>query len=175
MPVLIFTDGACEDAGTSIGGVLVCPSGKTQCFGTEVPRSVVESWKQRVEQSQVIGQAELLPVLVARWTWAEDIKNRRVVYFIDNESARLALVKAYSPVLASLNIVLASLKWDQEFDSQAWYARVPTFSNIADGPSRFEYTDSLRAIGAEIVAPILGTAWAQGVKDEWGFMRTLSR
>ena len=172
-PVIILTDGACEEDGTSIGGVLISPCGKVQCFGTSVPNTVIDSWKQRADQTQVIGQAELLPVLVARWTWAKEVAGKRVIYFIDNESARLALVKAYSPVPASLNLVLECLKWDQDFCSQAWYARVPTFSNIADGPSRFEYTEALKKLGAEVVLPKFDPSWAQGVDFESGSLRTL--
>jgi len=97
-PMVIFTDGACEDSGTSVGGVLVRPDGSTECFGFVVPEQVANSWKTKNGQSQVIGQAELFPVLVARWTWQEDIAGKRVIYFVDNESARLALVKCYSPV-----------------------------------------------------------------------------
>ena len=172
-PIIILTDGACEEDGTSIGGVLLSQCGKVQCFGTSVPKSVVDSWKQRADQTQVIGQAEILPVLVARWTWASEISGKRVIYFIDNESARLALVKAYSPVLPSLKLVMESLKWDQDFNSQAWYARVPTFSNIADGPSRFDYTAALEKLGAEVVQPKFDPSWAQGVDFKLGSLRTL--
>ena len=127
----------------------------------------------KADQTQVIGQAEILPVLVARWTWSKDLAGKRVLYFIDNESARLALVKAYSPVLPSLRLVLASLKWDQENDSQAWYARVPTFSNVADGPSRMIVTEALVALGAVVVPPIFDPLWAQGIESELGMLRTL--
>ena len=37
-------------------------------------------------QRQVVGQAELLPVLVAKMAWPEDFVGRPVVTFIDNDS-----------------------------------------------------------------------------------------
>ena len=173
MPVLIFTDGACEADCTSIGGVLITPSGRVECFGIELPKEIVDGWKKKADQTQVIGQAELLPVLVAKLTWQHEIEGRRAIYFIDNESARLALVKAYSPVVSSLRIVCSCLKWDQDYKSQSWYARVPTFSNIADGPSRFEFTQCLKDLAAEIVVPKLDPSWAQGGVIELGSLRTL--
>jgi len=69
MPVLIFTDGACEPDLTSVGGVMISQGEVVQCFGMELPAKFIDSWKSRESQTQVIGQAELLPVLVAKWTW----------------------------------------------------------------------------------------------------------
>ena len=172
-PVIVFTDGACETELTSIGGVLFPPTGRVQCFGLELPTALIDSWKSNKEQLQVIGQAEILPVLVAKQTWKEQLRGRRVIFFIDNESARIALVRAYSPVLASLRILMACLKSDQDLQSKSWYARVPTFSNIADGPSRLEFTKLLKDLDAEIVAPATNPLWAQGVGFELGDLRTL--
>ena len=133
--VLIFTDGACEDR-TTIGGVIFIPGGGARCFGAVVPVEITELWKTRDGQEQVIGQAELFPLLVGRLTWVEALQGKRVLYFIDNESARLAMVKAYSPVLPPLEIVVDCLAWDSEHEASSWHARVPSPSNIADDPSR---------------------------------------
>ena len=40
---------------------------------------------------------------------------------IDNEAARLGLVKSYSPVLPSLKMIMASAVWDYEHDCKSWY------------------------------------------------------
>ena len=134
-PVLVFTDGACEEAFTSVGGAMWA-DGIVECFGAEIPPEVCQSWTSKVDQTQVIGQAELFPVLVAKLTWKKQLAGRRAIYFLDNESARIALVKAYSPVLPSLKIIMQCLEWDFVNRSDSWYARVPTASNISDGPSR---------------------------------------
>ena len=151
-PILVFTDGACEDV-TSIGGVLI--DGDVQeCFGAIVPHRLVDDWKSNFEQTQVIGQAELFPVLVAKLTWASRLRNRRCIFFLDNESARLALVKAYSPVLASLQIVMEVVMWDFVHKLDSWYARVPTCANISDCVSRMS-TDELRCLGhVSVVKPV---------------------
>ena len=98
----------------------------------------IQGWKTKEDQRQVIGQAELFPLLVARLTWQKILTGRRVIYFLDNESARISMVRAYSPVLCSLHIVMSCLKWDYDAESVGWYARVPTASNPGDAPSRME-------------------------------------
>jgi hypothetical protein len=153
-PVVVFTDGACEPMGTSIGGVIFAPGRQPMAFGAILSQEVVSSWLTKLGQTQVIGQAEIFPVLVARWTWAEELKNKRVLYFIDNDSARLALVKSYSPVLPSLKIISECSEWDCANSSCAWYARVPTEANVADGPSRMESREVVQNYGARIVPPV---------------------
>ena len=102
-------------------------------------------------------------MVVARLAWAERLRGRRVLYFIDNDSARQALIKSYSPVLASLRIVLDCLKWDMDNQSNAWYARVPTASNIADGPSRMSSWEVVRALSAQPTKPIFS-------KEHWAYL-----
>ena len=63
-------------------------------------------------QVQVIGQAEIFPVLVARLTWRQYLRGRKCIFVLDNEGARIAVVRSYSPVLASLNIVMDGAAWD---------------------------------------------------------------
>ena len=117
-PVIVLTDGACEESGTTIGGVLYVPGQAPQCFGAKLSEATTAAWKTRLEQSQVIGQAEIFPLLVARLTWSKLLTGRRVIYFIDNESARIGLARAYSPVLPSLPMILDCLHWDYANCSQ---------------------------------------------------------
>ena len=173
-PHVIFTDGACEEDGTSIGGVLYCPDGTAECFGCVVPEAIADSWKSRAGQLQVIGQAEIFPVLVARWTWEHYLRGKRVIYLIDNESARLSLVKCYSPILASLRLVLDCMEFDQSSSSQPWYARVPTYSNIADDPSRMIVPKRFKEAGGLVVPPIFNTRWLERGCVKLGDLRTLS-
>ena len=87
---------------------------------------------------QVIGQAEIAPVVVARMTWAARLQGRLVIHFIDNDAARAGLVKGYSPSLASCALIAEAALEDVRLQAASWYARVPTLSNVADHPSRFE-------------------------------------
>ena len=158
-PVIVLTDGACEPEHTSIGGVLVC-DGVVEVFGAVVPTELVNSWKTRDDQEQVIGQAELFPLLISRLTWSKYLSGRRVIYFVDNESARLAMIKAYSPVGASLDLICKALQWDNAHDSYPWFARVPTASNISDSPSRMRLSQELIELGAKVVAPVFPEGYA---------------
>jgi hypothetical protein len=152
-PALVFTDGACEEDYTSIGGVIWC-EGLIYYFGSVIPPEVVASWASKHDQKQVIGQAELFPVLVAKLTWRSLLAGRRAIYFLDNDSARLALVKAYSPVLPSIRIVMSCLDWDFRSNSDSWYARVPTAANISDGPSRMDPSALLARFPARVMPPV---------------------
>ena len=148
-PILVFSDGACEPEGTSIGAVIIVPGMGAQCFGAMVSEITLCSWRTRMGQRHLIGQAELFPLLVARLTWPNLLRSRRAIFFVDNESARIAMIRAYSPVLPSLNIVLDCLTWDYKHDCSGWYARVPSPANPSDAPSRMarpDFCDSVSVI-----------------------------
>ena len=90
-------------------------------------------------QAQVIGQAELAPTLIASRVWSSRLKGRFVVWWLDQDAARQALVKGYSPVWESATIVdevALKLSW---INCNSWYARVPTASNPADAASRLDW------------------------------------
>ena len=101
----------------------------------------------------MIGQAELYPVWVARQHWRHELLGRRVVVYIDNDSARYGLVRADSPVPASREIIDAIVAVDREFPCVPWYARCPGPSNIADGPSRLRFVEVASLPGARRVHP----------------------
>lgn len=73
-----------------------------------------------------MGQAEIFPVLVAKLTWSKHLEGRHVIVFMDNERAKIALIGAYSPVLASLKLVMECSVWDYHNNCASWYTRVPT-------------------------------------------------
>ena len=151
-PVLVFSDGACEDNGTSIGAVIIVPGVGAQCFGATISESTLESWRTKMGQRQLIGQAELFPLLVARLTWPDLLRSRRVLFFVDNESARIGMIRAYSPVLPSLRIVLDCLTWDYNNECSGWYARVPSPANPGDAPARMAIPDFCD--GVTVVPPV---------------------
>jgi hypothetical protein len=153
-PVLVFTDGACEADGTTIGGVMFDGDSVPELFGGRIAEKTIKSWCTKLDQKQVIGQAELFPFLIARHEWAKKLRDGRVIYFIDNDAARLGMIKAYSPVLPSLEIISSCLIWDHHNSSVSWYARAPTASNIADDPSRLCPDLLVNKYGARVVAPL---------------------
>ena len=152
--VLISVDGACEDGVVTIGAVVVVQVARPEALGARVGQELVDSWKTRDAQTQVIGQAELFPLLVARLTWGARLQGRKALYFVDNNAALQAMIRSYSPVLPSLELVMECLKWDLQAESSAWYARVPTECNPADAPSRMKYEGWIREAEVQIVQPI---------------------
>jgi hypothetical protein len=143
VPVLVYTDGACEGedfSDVTIGAVILDPfTGTCEYFGLKVPKAILDVWKVD-GQKQTIGQAEIFPVSLARHCWSKILDSRRALFFLDNDAARLALIKARSPSVASNLLVRSFLLRDVRAPSWPWFGRVPSPSNIADGPSRLDYS-----------------------------------
>ena len=70
---------------TSIGSI----------FAFRVDDAVVSVWTKGVP-GQTVGQAEVLPIVVARKYWASRISGMKVFHFIDDDAAREGLVKGSS-------------------------------------------------------------------------------
>ena len=90
-----------------------------------VDKATAVSWTSKEGQVQVIGQAEVASVLVAKLTWKKSIRSMRVLYFVDNEAARLGLVKAYSAVWPSLKSIVGCMEKDAEINSKPWLPVLP--------------------------------------------------
>ena len=138
-PILIWTDGAEEEGQASVGAaMLVRDAGRDRwvAFGGVVEPAVAQGWRDDGRKSKVIHQAELLPAQLALEVWAKEVGGRRVIIFVDNDAARVALVKGLTAVRPSARIV--SRFWEAAAASEvyAWIDRVPSASNVADGPSR---------------------------------------
>ena len=58
---------------------------------------------------------------------------------MDNEAARAAMVRSYSPLLDSMELIRNFAYEDVEAQSLNWYARVPSRSNLSDAASRLEF------------------------------------
>ena len=88
------------------------------------------------QKAQIVGQAEVLPCLLARRMWSERMKDRAVHYFIDNDAARFGFIRGISDD-PHMSVMLTSF-WEEEriTPSYPWFARVPTTGNPADDPSR---------------------------------------
>ena len=107
-------------------------------FGDHIPDPFVAFWK-RSGRKQVISQAEIFPVLVAKETWKQVIENRSILWFLDNDSARMALVRNYSPVLDNFCLLQLNAELDVKIPTRNWYSRVPSQNNPSDDASRLEF------------------------------------
>ena len=147
-PIIMFTDGACEDDGGKVshGATLFDPeSNLALMFGDEVPSNWTHKWKAEGRR-QLICQAELFPVLIAKNTWKSFLRGRSILWFIDNNSSLAAIIRSYSPVLDSFEMLVINARLDVELQCLHWYSRVPSLSNLSDDPSRLKF-DELKKHG----------------------------
>ena len=82
-----------------------------------------------------IYELELLPVHIALSLWSHRLQSSHVVMYLDNDAARAAMCKGYGATVAAQRIVQKVMETECPCELKTWFARVPTHSNIADGPS----------------------------------------
>ena len=139
----IFSDGACEGESEklgSLGSVLISPCGIPVEFISE---RVPEEWMQFfLEGSRhPIFELELLPVWISLVEWEGHLENSQCVFYLDNEAARGSLINGSSSQQQGAFLVKAFVLTEMRCQVKVWFARVPTSSNIADGPSRLDITE----------------------------------
>ena len=141
-PVVVFTDGAWEDGIATAGAVLVDGDIRL-AFQLEVPQALVDHWLANAGE-QIISQVELWGLVLLKWSRRDHLQNRRVIEWIDNESARISSIKAnsHSPTMRSLSRMLADL--DLRYPAFPWTERVCSYSNPADLPSRNRLKEAMK-------------------------------
>eukprot|EP00438_Fugacium_kawagutii_P019704 Skav203546 [mRNA] locus=scaffold220:186544:187563:+ [translate_table: standard] len=152
-PILVFTDGAFDDENASAGAVVVDAStGEGIGFDVEVPGQLLAKWLEHADQ--VISQIELWAFVAVKWHVRHSWKNRRVIAWIDNEAARISLIKSssHSPSMAAMCQV--SCDMEVKHPLMLWVERVPSHSNPADKPSRNQVKVAVESLGLSI-APAL--------------------
>ena len=137
-PVVIFTDGACEQTTTAGGVIADFDRNIYEAWGTEVPDALAEEWRN-MGVLHAVNQAETWPVLVSMQTWASLLRGRDVIVFIDNEGVRESMVSGNSRSKPSLWMLGAVHRLMPALGSKFWFARVPSSSNPADAASRLRF------------------------------------
>ena len=140
LPPLVFTDGAFEPSPSgrprgSFGGVLLDRASSSFLFF----RGVVSDFHlSRVlgDSKTAIFELEILPILLAKIIWAGYLDGHSGIYFIDNDSAKAALINSYASNHFASKILTSISGLDASSGTLSWYERVPTHSNPADAPSR---------------------------------------
>ena len=133
-------DGAYEPTSATpatIGGLLVDEWGRSlEFFGLALPSSLLEQFLEFSEHP--IYELELLPVLVAIKLWATFLCRSHVVFYLDNNAAHSALVRADGATPAAMGIVTEFVKFEKLLHLLPWF-RVPSHSNPADDASRLSF------------------------------------
>ena len=147
----IFTDGAFEPHEAepgAVGGVLVSPSGTAcACFGSKVPRSIMDSLL--AHRDHPIFELELLPVWISFDLWGNALRERQLVVYIDNSAAQGALVRGRTEGTIGNYLIERCLELEPGHQ-QSWYGRVPSHSNLSDGPSRLDFSHPLLASASKV-------------------------
>ena len=68
------------------------------------------------------------------------LQERHVMSYIDNEAARVTLLRMSSKSQALTLLAGACAVLEDQLAMVPWYGRVPSRSNIADKPSRLDFT-----------------------------------
>ena len=119
-PLLIYTDGCCDpdpnsESGVSsgYGAVMFDPEDNVyEYFRKDMSEELKWFLTLQGQKAQIVGQAEVLPCLLARRMWSERMTDRAVHYFIDNDAARFGFIKGISddPHLS----VMLTCFWEEE-------------------------------------------------------------
>lgn len=139
--ILVFTDACYEkDSDTlvcGLGGVILFPFGDVRYFAvalSEQQREILGEGKKK----QIIFEAETLTALLAIFLWRNCIVDSKCVFFVDNEGCKFALLKGLSENAIVDMMAEMFIEMEDCVNVPIWLARVPSKSNLADEPSRFE-------------------------------------
>ena len=122
--VHIFTDGAWESETASGGFVLVDSSSDLRIAAVvDIPMKLVKLWRS-CGIDQIISQIELFILVGVRYAYRCHLKERKVVAWVDNESARYAAIKANSPSKSLQAMARFMRKVGAFWPSHLWFERV---------------------------------------------------
>ncbi len=155
--VRLFTDGAVETKLSSCGAVLFVDD-RAEYFSFVVPKGLLQEWA-KLGSNHAVARVELLPVILARQVWARYLVDAYVLLFIDNNSVMDALVKGNTGSEASLPMLAYAARMEMRLRRTTWVTRVPSSSNIADGPSRLDHRELLS------ICPEAQLVWAKLPSD----------
>ncbi|CAE7228488.1 unnamed protein product, partial [Symbiodinium sp. CCMP2456] len=160
-PILIWTDGSWESGVAGIGACVWDPlSSAGRVFAGEAPSWALDAWRADFDtdqEPQLICHIELFVMVTIRWMLAERLLNRRVILFVDNESARFAILKGGSHSRGMSDLVRAFDRPDLKHPMLYWVDRVPSYSNVADGPSRKDCRCALSLMRTTVVEEFFWT------------------
>eukprot|EP00435_Cladocopium_sp_Y103_P024655 s97_g6.t1 len=147
--VVVFTDGSWESGVAGIGACLFDEShGIRLVIQDKVADEMLALWKNIVGD-HLICQIELYTMVLVRWEFQDLLSNRRVLLFVDNNSARGGVVKGRSSSPTMDDLLKAFYSAETHHPSFWWVERVPSKSNPGDAPSRFEGQKAARDWGAD--------------------------
>ena len=180
-PIVLYTDASDVPERLAerwvIGAVLLDPLHPNDVEFTSwvVPHVIIDSC---LPKQTYMGQLEILACPMALATWEKRIEHRRIILFVDNDAAAACLVRGYSPKTDSSALVGTFWLLASQCKSEIYIDRVESKSNIADGPSRLDFS-VLEAMHATAVSPntsplfVSDLSWFMG-QAEWSSALSLT-
>ena len=151
-----------------IGAVLFDSEGKPlRYFSQKLSDEMVRTLNPH-DRKTAIYECEFFALACSLLLWG-DLMGGSAVIYTDNNALGDSLISCNTSNGVGRTILVASLAL--EFNKQIcpWYARVPTDSNLADGPSRLDFS-RVRALGAMLEHVDAADCWAQlsALSETWG-------
>ena len=133
----VFSDASFEkDNEGGLGAVLVAPNGDCVSWFSFVLNGDLLLPLLSKGGETIIGELETAAVAMAINLWPRTLNSQHVVFFIDNDGAKYALIRGYS----KSDMITQLCGFSSEILDDAvilpWFTRIPSASNIADFPSR---------------------------------------
>ena len=151
-PVIIYTDASTE-APTALGfrlGIWIALDGRILVSSVDVPQAIVDAWAPR---RTYINLLELLAVPLLAFSEPEILKDRDVLWFLDNQAAWRAIIRSASSVSDVNHLsLLAGLQF-AKLRCNPWFEWVPSHQNLSDPLSRQGWADP------EVAAAIQAGTW----------------
>ena len=174
LPLILFTDGACDPDGpevvASCGAVLFDRRDETaHVFGCWIHDGLIKEWTAS-GRKQVVTEAEILPLLIARRVWFDRLKGCKLLNFVDNDGAKFACIRGTYDTPECALVLKAMFFEETKLQTWSWFSRVCSYSNCSDAPSRLDLKTPQEAYNAKVWrAPrpvsLWGGQWAEAVSE----------
>lgn len=157
-----------ESVVAGVGAVLFAPDGRpVKFFSHKLSDEMVRTLNPTNKKSAIF-ECEFFALFCAFWLWGDVIIDAVVIY-TDNNGVRDALISCGTRNAVAKQILTATLVLESTKQITPWYARVPTDSNLSDGPSRFS-CNKVISMGASRCDVSGEECWAQlrALNEKWG-------
>ena len=140
--VIIYSDAEYEpDSGMKpkLGWVLIPPDGSAPIgHAMELPEAIWKTWSHRHQQ---IFPAESVVLAIATWALHPHLRDKDVVWFIDNEAAASCAIRGCSSIPEVETAVQAAHILWLALGCRVWIEWIDSKSNPSDGLSRLGLRD----------------------------------
>ena len=160
------SSGGSTMAGT--GAVLFNEEGDSiRFFSQRLPDEPVQKLNPDARKTAIF-ECEFFALFVAFQVWGHCV-GAEAVFYTDNNAVRDAPISCNTGNHVAKSLLVATIALETKHQVSPWYARVPTDSNYADGPSRLDKS-KVPALGAVEDDLQVCNCWLQhqALAQKWG-------